>query len=398
MIRTAKVLLLVSAATVLGGFAATAASATISGHFVSEQDFVTLTGAESGTEKTELNLEGLEIQCKNAAYDGVMNGTTAQQLTITPIYANCVETGEAEKKVEVKTNGCVFNVRSGREEEDDTAELACPAGKRIELIGTCTIKISPQVVKGLEYTTVTVFGKHAVTVDVTVKNIAMELHGFICEVFLGTNFTAGELTGSVQINALGQEGQPVGITETDGPAPIKFRSEAAHTLLTGAQSAENVYTFGILMGSVKCSTTSVSGTTAVQATEEITLTPTYSGCKGLERDVTVDMNGCAYKLKVTGSFVIECPAEKSIETTYDSFSGGCTLTIGAQTASGKVDLKNEGAEASRDILLTWTVEGLKYKRDGCEVGGEESNGTYSGSVTLKGQNTAEEQIGFWFGS
>ncbi|HYP55139.1 MAG TPA: hypothetical protein VEQ41_02400 [Solirubrobacterales bacterium] len=401
--------LVLLAAVALGTVGVTPASAFVSGHFVFDQHHTELKGVESGSDKTRFKIGGLtSFHCEETSYLATVAATTVQEVTVFPTYAKCFRTkNETETEpAEVKTNGCHFIVKMGPalEEFHGTGQLACPVGKKMEIntpSGQCPLKIGAQVVNGLDYTTTTEFGKHALTVEVTIKGIAIEAHS-ICGI-LGTNSTVGELVGSVRVNAFSPfTGEPVNVTATGGEGPARFRSEVAHTTLTGSQSAENTYTFGILMGSVKCATTSVSGTMSAAATEEITLAPTYGGCKGLERDVTVDMNGCAYVLKAaisggTASFVIECPAEKSIETTYDSFAGGCTVTVGAQTASGNVDLKNEGAGASRDILLTWTATGLKYKRDGCEVGGEASNGTYAGSVTLKGRTTTEEQKGIWVG-
>ncbi|HEX9967731.1 MAG TPA: hypothetical protein VGB06_07280 [Solirubrobacterales bacterium] len=371
---------------------------------------VEVRGAESGTDRTEFKLSTVAAyQCEESSYAGTLSGsaaTTTQQVTLTPTYSKCVRTLEGEdEKVEVKTNGCYFIAKMGYGGNEflSTAELNCPTGKKIEIIsGFCTIKIIPQLVTGLDYKNVTQLGKNAVTAELAVKGIAMEVHAGICVFAASTSSTAGELTGSIPVSGYTTWLEPVGITATPGAIAKRVRSEVAHTSLTGQQVAENAYTFGILVGAVKCTTASVTGTTSALATAEVTLAPTYSGCKGLEREVTVNMNGCAYVLKFplsgsTASFAIECPAEKAIETTYDSFAGGCTITIGAQNASGNVDVKNEGAGTTRDILLTWTLSGLKYKRDGCEVGGEASNGTYTGSVTLKGQDTEGTQKGIWYG-
>ena len=396
--------LAVLGAVALSSVGASSASAEVSGHFISDLHHTELRGLESGTDRTEFKLGGIwDFQCEETSYTGTVVETTVQQVTVTPTYSKCVRTVEEgeDEKITVKTNGCQFIAKTGRGEVHNTAELVCPAGKKIELTSSvCGLKINPQLVSGLEYTTITEFGKDAITVDVTAKVSAIEVHSGIC-IFLGTSTVVGELTGSAKVRGVSTFEEPINITATDGPAPTKFRSEVAHPTLTGAQVAESAYTFGILMGSVKCATTSVSGTIATAVTEEITLSPTYGSCKGLERNVTVDMNGCAYVLKVksttSAGVTIECPAEKSIETTYDSFEGGCTITIGAQNASGNVDVKNEGAGTTRDILLTWTLSGLKYKRDGCEVGGEATNGTYSGSVTLKGQDTEGTQKGIWYG-
>jgi len=98
---------------------------------------------------------------------------------------------------------------------------------------------------------------------------------------------------------------------------------------------------------------------------------------------------------LSGLVHIECPEGKAIETTIDKFPEGCTLTIGAQTAGGVVDYKEEGSGSGRDLLLSWTLEGLAYERDGCEVGGKGNNGTMSGSITLSGEDTSGNPKGIW---
>ncbi|HYP55557.1 MAG TPA: hypothetical protein VEQ41_04555 [Solirubrobacterales bacterium] len=159
-------------------------------------------------------------------------------------------------------------------------------------------------------------------------------------------------------------------------------------------------TFGALLGSVECATGTLDGTTTATSSTELTVKLAYSGCKGTGREVTTHINGCAYILKVTGvgtdgQVTIECPTGKLIETTIDKFPEGCTITIPAQTAGGVVDYKEEGAGSGRDLLLTWTLEGIDYFRDGCEVGGLGNNGTMSGSITLSGEDTSGNPKGIW---
>ena len=206
-----------------------------------------------------------------------------------------------------------------------------------------------------------------------------------------------ELTGEATVKGFGPGGQ-VGI-EAIGRRP--FKTEQTHTLLTGEQTETSKYTFGVLLGAVTCDEMSVDGTVAVNEVTKLTLKPAYGQCEGVERQVTTHMNGCGYVLDVadepgtTGEVEIECPAGKAIETTVDKFPEGCTLTIGAQTAGGVVDYKEEGSGKTRDLLLTWTLTGIDYTRDGCEIGGAGNNGTYSGSVTLEAENTSGEQTGIW---
>jgi hypothetical protein len=85
-----------------------------------------------------------------------------------------------------------------------------------------------------------------------------------------------------------------------------------HTLLTGSKTTTNEFTFGVLVGSVECSIATFDGTAATQVFSEITLKPAYAECKGLKREVTTHMNGCAYVIGLIGEgtdgkFTIESP-------------------------------------------------------------------------------------------
>jgi hypothetical protein len=309
-------------------------------------------------------------------------------------------------------NGCayIFTIRKGEPQtKDNTVHLECPEGKLIETIvddpfGPCNITIKAQTpAGGIVYEAGGAGQTHYITGNITVSGIHVVYDGgFVaCGVAKGKTTETSTLTGKITIKGFNTEGEQVGITATGSPPPPTFRSEAAHTQYTGSQVVTNEYKFGELVGSVSCSTVTVDGTTSATSSSEVTLKPAYSGCEGLKKTVTTHMNGCAYILKPTsegtgdGPVTIECPKEQKVETTYDKFEGGCTITFGAQTPSGVVDYKGEGSGSSRDLLLTWTLEGIKYTRDGCEIGGEGSNGKLSGTVTLTGEDTSGNQKGIW---
>lgn len=391
---------MIAAVAVLSGLAAGTASATTGGHFTTEVTHSTLNGGAAGTDSTQLSVDGgTAIQCSLESYTGTNEAATTTELTLTPGHAFCKTAGGAESSVSYKVNGCAYLFKIGKKAAtDNTVALNCPAGKSLEIIHpNCTLKIAPQTFQnGAVYTAVTESGKPALTVDVTAGPTVYYEAG-IC-IFLGTSHS-GSLSGSFFLIARDTEGNTVGL-EATGTEDALIRAEASHTVLTGTSTNSSALTFGALIGTVECSTATLGGTTTVSAAKEVTVAPAYSGCKGAGREVTAHINGCGYVLGLTGTgtdgkATIECPAGKSIETTIDKFPEGCTITIPAQTAGGVVDYKEEGAGTGRDLLLTWTLEGLKYVRDGCEIGGEGNNGTMSGSITLKGEDTSGNPKGIW---
>lgn len=296
-------------------------------------------------------------------------------------------------------NECDYVLKIGKKRsENNTVSLVCPPGKAVVISHpNCTITVVAQSnLQGASYTTILETGQHALTVNLSVA-FNTQYHGQIC-IFTGTNHTS-TLQGAVKVKGTETEGAQIGITAT-GSEEGEFHSEVSHTPVTGVQTGGSKMTFGVLLGTVECSTATLDGTMNAMVLNELTVKPAYSGCTGTGREVTTHTNGCAYILTIaesetSGQVDIECPAGKAIETTVDKFPEGCTLTIGAQTASGVVDYKEEGSGTGRDLLLTWTLEGLHYTRDGCEVGGTGNNGTMSGSITLKGEDTSGNPKGIW---
>ena len=176
----------------------------------------------------------------------------------------------------------------------------------------------------------------------------------------------------------------------------------------GTQVATNEFT--VPGGVVKCTTATFKGTstgTTVEtvatkekdwASHEVNVKPTYSGCTAFGQAAEVTTTGCSYDLTPTSTTAgvikaITCETGKVITVT--SKSGACTVTVAAQTpGTPTVDFTESGTGASRDILLTATVGGIKSVSSGgiCGAKGESSTGTYKGSVTVKGF-VAGTQIG-----
>lgn len=371
------------------------ASATTGGHFTSEVAHTSLDGSESGTHRTEFKADNGEVyKCDQVSYSGTLVAATVTEIQLAPSYSECKKNKETTS---IHANGCKYVLTIGKNASaDNTADLVCPAGESLEITHPiCTIKIPGQSLgSGLAYTNVMESGKMALTVDSTLTQVTAHYEAGFC-IVLGTSHKFS-LLGSFTLVGFNTQVERVGIKAT-GTENREFQTESSHTAVTGSGSSAT--TFGALI-TVECTTASQAGTIAGTSAAELTVNPTYAGCKGTGREVTTDMNGCAYVLGLTGTGVdgkvtIECPAGNSIETTIDKFPEGCTITIPAQTAGGVVDYIEEGTGTGRDLLLTWTLEGMHYTRDGCEIGGTGTNGTMSGSITLSGEDTSGNPKGIW---
>jgi hypothetical protein len=212
------------AALAISGIAVLNASAVVKGHFESDVDHTLLVGTEGHNTSTkevhttEFHIdEGEGIVCKNASYSGTTTTKTTTEVTVTPSYSNCQTTNGTA--VEVTMNGCDYTFFSHGTNAHGTVSVMCGAGKAIEIHHpNCTITVPGQtpngvhMTQGATYTTAVVNGKHALTVDVTLKAITAEYHGGIC-IFLGTNHTA-EMTGAVTLAGTNTAGEPVNITHT----------------------------------------------------------------------------------------------------------------------------------------------------------------------------------------
>ena len=188
-------------------------------------------------------------------------------------------------------------------------------------------------------------------------------------------------------------------------ASAKYDSEVEHTILSGTQATANTFTTTI--GNVTCATATFSGT-ALTSTKveggftaaEQTVTPTYSGCTLSGLKVTINTTGCTYKFTTPESLKAKVHVEGCTIVIKDTAGLGCEVKVKPQTPTGHVGFTNQGAGKTRDVLVTATVTGIHYTYTApCPnaggVAGTEENGTYSGTVTLKGANTAGEQVGIW---
>jgi len=107
------------------------------------------------------------------------------------------------------------------------------------------------------------------------------------------------------------------------------------------------------------------GTSEKTEVTDLTVHPTYAGCKVSNVEVKVDTKGCDYTLtaetNATGHGIVHliCEEGKDIQITIPS--ANCTVTIHPQTptSGGVVYTNTEGTPD--DIHATATVEGITYE-------------------------------------
>jgi hypothetical protein len=187
-------------------------------------------------------------------------------------------------------------------------------------------------------------------------------------------------------------------------ATYSFGAPNAPTDGTGSQIGTNIFTTGA--GTVECTSATFSGTQGSESSSDVTISPHYTGCTAFTIVGThVKMNGCTYTFTTPtvdlggGEFTGEsphviCTGENQIEITPTGFFGSiCTVKIPGQTpTSGHVIYKNEGEGTTRVVKVTATVGGIHFTSSGGICGSSGTNGSYEGSVTLRGYQDGNHSI------
>jgi hypothetical protein len=201
------------AAMAISAVAAVNAGATASGHFSSATHHTIFTGTEDEADSTEFSVDGgTGIRCHKTSYTYTGAATLLAGLQLTPTYEKCTTSGEATE-FKFTTNDCRYTIKMNSSGGHATVFIECEKGPMEIHHPNCTITVPQQFqLTGVKYTTLIENNKHALTVDVTVNNIAVQYHGGIC-IFLGTNHT-GALTGAFRVRGANTAGEPVDITAT----------------------------------------------------------------------------------------------------------------------------------------------------------------------------------------
>lgn len=158
--------------------------------------------------------------------------------------------------------------------------------------------------------------------------------------------------------------------------------------------------------SFKCGTASFTGTQGTKTSTSLTLEPVLAECKLFGGAAEHRTNGCAYVFKLvaassppTANVDITCPVGQKME--LESKVVDCLLTIGAQNGIKHATFANSGTDNTRDTTINVTLIDIDYEEEGkdCISAGGHNDGSYTGTVTLKGYKDENgkkgAQVGLW---
>lgn len=180
-----------------------------------------------------------------------------------------------------------------------------------------------------------------------------------------------------------------------------FHSEMEDTILTGSQGQEEANVLTTDLGEMKCDSVNFAGTMGAVTTTTLTLKPKYEKCKVAGVNSIVTENGCAYRFHLgentetlEAKMDIECPDGQRIEI----HTPECTITIPPQGNLVETTFTSEGEGTTRAIIADLNIGEIHYVEDGAACASEEEtteNGTYTGQITVRGENAGGEHVGIW---
>lgn len=193
----------------------------------------------------------------------------------------------------------------------------------------------------------------------------------------------------------------IGLGAATGSAATaaEFKIGAGSAGIAGDNLAGTTHTLTSNAGSVKCMVGFIETHVFSGTFTTLDVAPSYLECTAFGFEATVKMNGCRYDFHVTetvssgmshrGTVGVFCPAGKLIEII--AAGGICTSKIGSQSPLGVVSYTtNTGSPET--VSVTTGLKGITYTQEGffCPGGsGTFSNGTYTGSLTVKAFNVTQ---------
>lgn len=192
----------------------------------------------------------------------------------------------------------------------------------------------------------------------------------------------------------------IGASSAAASFPL-FHSEAEDTVLTGSQGqiVANILTTDL--GELKCKDVKFIGTMPVFTTSTMTLQPKYEQCKLGEENAVVTENSCAFVFHL-GESTEPIEAQMDIECVDGDqivvHTEGCTTTIPPQAGLKKATFTNEGEETTRSVVADLNIEEIHYVEhgEGCASETETTeNGTYTGKITVTGEDSEQVHVGIW---
>jgi hypothetical protein len=193
--------------------------------------------------------------------------------------------------------------------------------------------------------------------------------------------------------------------QTASAAHDVFHAESAPVTLTGTQEGTHVFTAE--GNEVTCTTATFLGTQKDLTATELTINPTYTGCKFGSLNATVDTANCHYIFDDETT-----PSTGDAHVYSDCTTGnikitmsGCTISIdNDQTLNGVAyDNVNNNGGNTREVTVTATVSAINYSASGFGCGlagiktGAHTDGTYTGNTIVTGEEdkVGGAHVGIW---
>ncbi len=205
----------------------------------------------------------------------------------------------------------------------------------------------------------------------------------------------------------------VGVASALTDPPEEFMCESYPCSSDGTNTTAHV--FKTNAGTVSCSTATFTDSLSGPS-PWVKAQATYTGCTAFGFiNANINMKDCEYEFHVTTDLQDEGPdlehsgtvdvinkagatktcAEEPITITVSGTA--CVVTVGPQTGRSTVTFTNGGSGTSRTVTVASNISGITYTQNAsCSGGaGTFTNGTYTGSASVKGDNSKGKQQGIW---
>lgn len=320
----------------------------------------------------------------------------ARSASLTASNATCSGSQEA-----LEMNGCEFTFRPGTGGAG-AMELGPPGCGPMVLAGGCELRFGPQKFEAHNENLVE---KEQSTVLFHVNTSLKFTYGSGCG-------TSGEGSATYKANwqlLASHNGNHVGLKTISSGIYLgrqfgeaaTFQSEMYPTAVVGEQESGNYERMILGPRTFSCASAEMSGELSA-ASENVSLSPTYSNCMANGLPTKIQANSCRFNLNVlntappyTADFGVVCAEEgDAIEasvwsTRADMESGqpaSCIYRVGPQSGLEGVALENVGAGVERSVVADFGVTGLAYTMSGNLLlcGRSSGVGSYAGAATLHG--------------
>lgn len=184
-----------------------------------------------------------------------------------------------------------------------------------------------------------------------------------------------------------------------------FGSSVQHTTIKGTEGPDKAHRLHLVShgseGEIGCNEATYEGTATVSPVSSISVKPKYGGCTTTANGNAVEVTPgkCEYKFEVekggtNGTASLVCP-EGRVEIHHPN----CTITIGQEAANENLSGIHyttivEGPNNVHAITMHVNVQFTSQYHGGiCIFLGTHHTGTLKGSVTVRGFDTAGNQVG-----